>query len=295
MRAMSPSTLRSAVIPFIAATAISVTAWAEEPPAGPASDGASAPTTAPAPAKASAPAPSEASAPPTPPAPPAPVPPAPSGAEQRPFFGGLGKAYLGGIGLDLGGLESSLRPLLGADAGIAHLGLQVGGGGFMLIGGVVLSGGGYAIVTPSTNGSQGDVALSGGGGGVALGYAVVNSRQWIVYPYFGVGGYGQTLRVTNVSGTDLQLGARDVLGPGESGSYDSGFFTADFGISANRLLFFADGGFAVGLDAGFITSAGSTGWERQATGEVADALAWAQLRGAYMRLSLGGGGFFFSD
>jgi hypothetical protein len=163
---------------------------------------------------------------------------------------------------------------------------------------VVLAGGGYGVFVPTTNGQTGDVSLGGGGGGVALGYAVVNNRRWVVYPSIGVGGFGYSLDVTNVSGQSIELGADETLGPGEAGTYEAGFLTVDIGISANRLLFFDDedgaGGFAIGADAGFLTSVIGGEWAT-AEGVSADGLDHARLQGAYLRLTLGGGGFFFSD
>jgi hypothetical protein len=65
------------------------------------------------------------------------------------------------------------------------------------------------------------------------------------------------------------------------------------GISANRMLFFGnDGGFALGVDAGLLTSIKGGQWERDGGGSVANALERARLRGLYFRLTLGGGGFF---
>ncbi|MEZ4444317.1 MAG: hypothetical protein R3B72_34910 [Polyangiaceae bacterium] len=214
-------------------------------------------------------------------------------AEETPFVGGLGKAYVGGMALSVGGLEGSLRPHLGTDAAIGDLAAQVGGGGFAMIGGVVLAGGGYGVFVPTSDGAQGGVALGGGGGGVALGYAVVNTREWIVYPSFGVGGFGYTMTITNTGGSPITLGSDDPIATGEQADFDAGFLTVDMGISANRLLFFGDGGFAVGLDAGFLTSVMSSNWEHG--NAVADLLERARLRGVYMRLTVGGGGFYFSE
>ncbi|MEQ9322901.1 MAG: hypothetical protein RIF41_27295 [Polyangiaceae bacterium] len=93
----------------------------------------------------------------------------------------------------------------------------------------------------------------------------------------------------------IALGDDVSVEAGGSADLTAGFITMDFGVSANRMLFFGnDGGFALGFDAGFLTSVVGGQWEAE-DGGVATVLERARLRGFYMRLTLGGGGFWFDD
>jgi hypothetical protein len=225
---------------------------------------------------------------------------APARADEA-FAGGLGKGWIGAVGGHFGDVEDSLRAAdrLGAGAGIGNAGLAVGGGGFAMLGGVVLGGGGFALLVPTTDGERGTADLVGGGGGVELGYALVRNREWIVYPAFGVGGFGFGLEVTNVSGLPIDLG-NEVIRAGQRGTYEAGFVFLDFGLRINRLLFFGGddaagaGGFAVGVDAGFLANVMRGDWQNEA-GVVVEGLSPARLTGGYMRLTVGGGGFFFCE
>lgn len=211
---------------------------------------------------------------------------------KEPHMGGLGKAYAGGFISGWGGLEKSLKPLFGESLHISEASLMVGGGGFGMIGGFVIAGGGHAILTPTVDGAGGEVDVIGGGGGLAIGYAFYRSRDWIVYPYVGGAGYGLTLGLTNDSEENVDLGG-EVLEPGESIDLITGFAAVDLGVSAQQLLFFGDGGFALGMDLGVLLSVAGGGFSTVDADEIT-AVSDTKLRGFYMRMTIGGGGFTFT-
>jgi hypothetical protein len=208
-------------------------------------------------------------------------------------FGGLGKAYVGGYLADWGAPQDTLRPLFGDATRIGQANLMAGGGGFLTIGGFVIAGGGHAILVSTSDGDAGELDMIGGGGGLALGYALVRSRDWFIYPYVGGAGYGFTLTLNNTSSEAIEVG-RHRLDPGDTIDLVTGFAAMDFGVSIQQLLFFGDGGFSLGLDVGGLVSLTGGDWS-DGNGEPVSSVGSARMRGAYFRLTVGGGGFDFSD
>lgn len=213
-------------------------------------------------------------------------------------WGGFGHAFIGGTLNQYGNFENEMaRPrVLGNDFSISPLGMQFGGGGKMLIAGTLLVGGrgmGWALDTDQSQGAN--VFMAGGGGGFDLGYAVLNRDENLLYPYFGVGGYGVSIEVANVLATQsIPFGTARVA-PGETDTFSTGFFTIDFGVGFQRLLFFGhDGGFIVGAEGGLMIPILHGDWENEDGGEITG-LEKLGVSGGYLRLTLGGGGFFFGD
>lgn len=64
----------------------------------------------------------------------------------------------------------------------------VGGGGFMFSRRLVLGGEGYGLVGPRRSGGGYDSVLDGGYGMFQIGYDLVDSPDWTLYPLLGIGG-----------------------------------------------------------------------------------------------------------
>ena len=194
---------------------------------------------------------------------------------------------------DFSAMQKTLEPqnLLGVGYGPAPTALAFGGGGGGLWHRLWLGGKGFGMAVAMASSDRADTSLSGGGGGFELGYAVVATEDWLVVPFFGLGGFGYTLTVKNSSAAPLALYAGESVPVNGQREYSAGFFTGELGIRASRLLFFNTGGFMVGAELGYQTSLQRSAWEE--TSSKVPAPESAELRAAYFRLVFGGGGFQF--
>ncbi|MCA9587648.1 MAG: hypothetical protein KC657_20115 [Myxococcales bacterium] len=167
----------------------------------------------------------------------------------------------------------------------------VGGGGGALIGRRLWLGGkGYGFILPTESSDRGRARISGGGGGFELGIAAVNRPHALVIPYIGLGGLGTSVTVRNRTAAAMSLGGVPLLPPGEDRTLTGGFWTFDAGIRAFGLYFPGGGGWAAGLDLGVTTTVVPSSYELD--GASLSGVAPARMTAGYLRLMLGGGGFF---
>lgn len=212
--------------------------------------------------------------------------------ERVPTYGGLGFMSFGVMAGPIGDITNGLADefALGAGAKSPEFAYTIGGGGRMLaFQRLIVGGKGFGLFAPQVGGVNGTAKLGGGGGGLELGFAAVSSRKWLFFPYFGVGGFGLGLDVRNESGSAIVFGDADPIRPGESDTYSSGFVYIEVGAGIHRLLLVQDGGFAVGFDVGGMFSAAPTRWSSD--NQDLRGVDRPRLSGAYLRLTLGGGGF----
>jgi hypothetical protein len=221
---------------------------------------------------------------------------APAGAQPAAEWGGLGYGFFGGFA---GGynVEEELSQVgsLGNDFVLGDVGMQFGGGGSALIAGtVVVSGKGMGWAVPSEHPQGARVLVQGGGGGLDIGWAVLNSDYNLLFPSVGVGGYGMSVEITNTLALqDVRFGDAAVA-PDSTQVFSSGFFAFDFSLAYQRLLFFGPGGFAVGAHAGLLVTIARGDWQDEGENTVGG-LEDLGVSGAYLRVTLGGGGFLFEE
>jgi hypothetical protein len=213
--------------------------------------------------------------------------------KRRPFIGGLGYASIGLMTGDFSAMQKTLESpnLLGIGYGPAASSLVFGGGGGGLWNRLWIGGKGFGHSTAMASSDRGSASLSGGGGGFEIGYAAVASEEWLVVPFFGLGRFGYTLTIKNASSAPLNVYSGETVPVGGQREYSAGFFTGEVGIRASRLLLLGDGGFMVGAELGYTASLQRTAWEETSTNTTAPESA--ELRAAYFRLVIGGGGFSF--
>lgn len=226
-------------------------------------------------------------------APPPPPPPPPDARPRRPWFGGLGYATIGPFFGDLSTLGTALRApdALGEsyDVGSAALTLG-GGGGAVLFGHLWIGGKGAGLLTAPFKNARGEALLTGGGGGFELGYVLYRPRM-LVIPFFSLGGYAYNLRVENDTGRPMPLQNVLTLAPGQTRDIQAGFATIELGLRVQRLLFARSGGFIGGFEAGLLRSLSAAPWKSDGAEFVNH--SGAMIDGVYVRITLGGGGFYF--
>jgi hypothetical protein len=109
-----------------------------------------------------------------------------------------GYMLIGGVSLDMDGLNTSL----GA-RGFGELEgemLSIGGGGHVLFGRWILGAEGFGLLPREAENAAGSwrARVSGGGGVVNAGYAVVRTERTSIYPMLGLGGGALTLELNEI-------------------------------------------------------------------------------------------------
>jgi hypothetical protein len=222
------------------------------------------------------------------------LPPVPPERPLRPWFGGLGYASIAPFFGNVSALESGLRApeALGESYGLGNGALLLGGGGgAVLFGHLWVGGHGFGLLTSPFHNARGEAVLTGGGGAFELGYVLSTSPKMLIIPFFGIGGFGYNLEITNNTGGQMPLLNAFSLSPGESKTFTAGFATMEAGLRVQRLLFSRGGGMSAGLEAGILRSLNNGPWlsgKSEFTHEEG-----AVLDGVYARVNIGGGGFLF--
>ncbi|MEM6993019.1 MAG: hypothetical protein AAF721_21080, partial [Myxococcota bacterium] len=218
----------------------------------------------------------------------------------RPTWGGWGHATLGTVVGSFGDVGSRLDDgdVLGGTIKHRPFGLMFGGGGRALLAGRYLIGGkGFAMVPQAQITSRGRSVMVGGGGGLDIGLVLYNKRNWLVYPLAGFGGFGYTLTIDNQSEADVTVTPNISLSPEESIDLQAGFATFELGVGIARSMFWGDpksggaGGMMHGLEVGVMMAVSEDRWKTDE--DVSVALPPASLIGGYLRMNIGGGGFFY--
>ena len=216
---------------------------------------------------------------------------------RRPNWGGWGHASGGVLIGDWGGYRGALTHPSGVTLPPARTALQVGGGGAMLLAGrYVIGGKGFGLFTPRATTGWGQVALSGGGGGFDVGVVVVNTRRWLVFPKFGMGGLGHTMTVRNESDEDVAFGTDGAtIAANSEDTYGSGYFTAEVGVGFKRLTFPRQegGGLINGGEIGVMMSITDSGWNQNDV--IVSGVPPFRMVALYLRLDIGGGGFWWGE
>jgi len=174
------------------------------------------------------------------------------------------------------------------------------GGGFLLNERYLVGGSGEMVRYPETEsivppGTPRDrYILSGGGGGLDLGYALVNDGQTLLFPYLQGGYYGYTLEYHNNQTDSLPFFEGNPVAPGGVGTYTGAAPRVAIGIGLVHFLGSAE---ADGSRNGFVIAARLTwgvmpsrpSWEQEGKTVNNGGLtpAW---NGVSFGISVGGGG-----
>ena len=220
-------------------------------------------------------------------------------AQQTPSIGGFGHFSPGVLGGGVINLNATLTDdaLLGRNGATDTTAAWIGGGGKIYVNGVILGGNGYGFTYPDKGNDQGSVAIGGGGGGFHIGYDLLGSAKAMLYPYAGAGGATVEMQLHNRQKSREMAFGDSVIEPGQTSSYTSGFFYYELGIGIISLLLQSDedgmgvGGMVIGAEVGFLASVASSSWQDEQQRDVIG-LESTAFTGGYLRLTIGGGGFF---
>lgn len=195
-------------------------------------------------------------------------------------WGGLGYMTQGWVIGDVGGTGTSV-------AAAPDVGVQLGGGATLLLAGRVAVGGqGYGYYGLGGGDAALDADVHGGGAGAHIGYALVNERNHLLYPYVGAAFHGHDLVLANGHYPSSIAGV--VLEPGQRETLSSGGTALDIGVSLFRLFWGEEaGGMAVGGSFGGWIPLAADAWS---TDSGQPTTLDGTTGGFYFRLNLGGGG-----
>lgn len=192
-------------------------------------------------------------------------------AAAAPTFGqSLKSAWFGGIGVGISAHDNSaFSDRLQSWSPIGENGREIvyrtgrfSGTGFTLNanGSALFSGGfmvglsGERIMFPTveavtTDDERSTYDISGGGGSLELGWAVVNDDATIVWPYLALGYYGYSLDFDNMQSDSIPFFEGDPVAPGDHATYTGASFRPGIGVGLTRFLGGSDanGGSVSGL------------------------------------------------
>ncbi|MEM6265563.1 MAG: hypothetical protein AAGI38_23880, partial [Bacteroidota bacterium] len=209
--------------------------------------------------------------------------------------GGMGFFTFGGQNIFMTTLESNLNQYGLLTGEFSPAGYAIGGGGFSLVNGRYIFGGhGYGLGYPNLQASGPEIEVSSGGGAFLFGYVIFNQSRWLIFPTVGFGGMGMSMDIKNQGSQDLQFGDDAILA-GTTREYTFGTPTLEGNLSIKRLISRAngieEGGFALGVDVGYVLGLSRGNWEEDISEQRVGNLREGFLEGFYVRLSIGGGGF----
>jgi hypothetical protein len=218
----------------------------------------------------------------------------PAGAQRGAERENIGRGYfqIGGMGLDLGALNSALRTA--SYPKLATRFLTLGGAGFGEHGRWLIGGEGQALIGSDETTTSGayQVSLNGGYGLFKVGYKAVSRPDCDLTPMIGFGGGGMRLDIVGRSAPTFGAVLTD---PGRSSRLTSAEFIMDLGITATH-LFHNDaarngrrGGLLLGGSAGYLFAPGSVKWRLDDINSVGGAPS-LKVQGPYARFAIGGWG-----
>jgi hypothetical protein len=188
---------------------------------------------------------------------------------------------------------------LGAELGAAGLPamdedfLTLGGAGYGTRGRFLIGGEGHALLgrKETTPGGARQLTVSGGYGLFRLGYLAVTRDAFDVYPLFGIGGGGMSLKIAERGAPTFDQVIAD---PETSSTLATAVFVLDVAAAANFRITMSEnedgvGGFLLGVQAGYSFAPAQSGWTLDGTNDVAGGPD-LKIQGPYVRLSIGGWG-----
>lgn len=208
---------------------------------------------------------------------------------------------LGGLGYASVGMQSLnfQEKNLGTQSDyILHenLNFQFGGGGFLLFDSkFVVMGQGYGSIYGKENLNSTEITSTYGGGGINLGYSIVNKNDVLFFPTIGLGGASYIVEVENKGQTNFDFGSANVL-PQETNIFQLPNSYLDFNLNLHKLFDVNKkdddhGGISLGLSIGYQLGIKKRDWENLSIESKVQDMNKNKAGTFYFKLLIGGGGF----
>lgn len=134
-----------------------------------------------------------------------------------------------------------------------------GGRRALLVGRAILLGQGCGLFGLGGSSLDGDIEVMGGGGGLSVGLAALNTARRLLYPCVGMLGHGVLALIRNVA-TEQAVGAR-TMAAGERVLLEGGGWVADLGLGLQQQFWGGDGGgMTLGYQMGLWIPLTESGW-----------------------------------
>jgi len=207
--------------------------------------------------------------------------------------GGLGFVKLGlGFGTP-GDLNDDLATTFGQNADIKGNAIDIGAGGFLLFSKRILVGvEGFGYFHPKKDIGESSAKLTGGGGELKLGFALLNNNKFLGFPYLGLGFGGNRVEITNRDGDKRTFGTETNIPVNFEERLRAKYAILDLGISLFKIPAPDTDGISIGGHIGYRTSLGKDTWQMDNDDDVIGANDMG-ISTFYIKLSIGGGGFFY--
>jgi hypothetical protein len=207
---------------------------------------------------------------------------------------GKPKKISGGYGYAAGGFGmkdvDALNTFVGNGVSFSGNGFSLGGGGMLMVRSVVLGGEGQRFFKQKAEFGSQNLSYESGWGQFYAGYVLLGKKGLLLYPKVGIGGYKQSLVLTN----DNAVNTMDTV---FTGAYTGTNLVKrgvlmTFGLGFEWMAGFdetAGSGIVFGLDAGYHLGITEKDWEAYGTGLGAN--PELSPTGMYVRLHIGFGGW----
>ena len=177
-------------------------------------------------------------------------------------------------------------------------GIQLGGGGYGIVGKLLLGGSGYFSGFNPVKTDSASVTLSCGTGLFNIGYLMKSSDRWLLFPFVGIGGSGITLKLANQTDSGgIYFDSERGIGYGEMSRLSLGGIAYELGLSLKYFITRLSednlhGGLMIGLDLGCQNSVFTS--NKWADGKGQTLRGPSSLQGflPYVRITVGGGGVY---
>ena len=164
--------------------------------------------------------------------------------------------------------------------------------------GIVIGGSGYTYKLTS-DGNNGEVALQNGCGFFNVGYRILNKNKWLGFPYFGMGGYGASFKITNTTSDKIFIIGNDTITSYKAAKYSTGGLAFEMGFGLKYFAFNSERkkknkstGALFGIDGGISFFPSFRKWQNVVSeGEIAS-FETPFIMAAYIRMTIGLGIFF---
>lgn len=177
-------------------------------------------------------------------------------------------------------------------------GLTLNAGGSLLFGTKYMVGASGEWVTfptvesITTNDVRSEYDLSGGGGQLELGYAVINNNGTLVWPYLSLGYYGYSLDFHNNQSDSIPFFEGEPIAPGTTATYTGASFRPGIGVGLTRFLSAMSsrsGGLVLTARLGWGMFLSHPEWENEAGNIVNNGGKTPCYSGVGLSVSIGGG------
>ncbi len=228
----------------------------------------------------------------------------------------LASAWFGGVGVgatanDNGAFSDRLKSYTPVRAGGENFLYQTGdfsstgftlnaGGGLLLGNGLVIGASGERVSYPTISAINGpgsprdEYTLSGGGGGIDIGYAVINDEATLLFPYIQGGYYGYALDYTNNQTEPIPFFEGEPVPAGATATYTGAAPRVALGVGLVKLFGGEDGarqvsGPALTVRLTWGTMLSRPRWQEPGGGDVNNGCLTPAYNGVSLSVSIGGG------